>query len=300
MCEVETGVQILQRISSRLVSDVKCLDPSLFPNGGPNKGEMVEIVGESNCGKSCLILELIAKIILPVDCGGQALGAVFINCDNNINMIRLLDVMEKQTVNCSLPATRTVETQEIHDIRQKSLARLTIITCFTLDEFELTMLTLSDIFIKNPINVYLLIDSIVAFYWSKCTEKTLIRMDTYLKSLHTRLKKLCQERKVITIYTQPAYFGSGRESGLGEFVGSTDGQTMVSEMPSTLGASSSFAATAGSSNFSLPIEHRIELAEVNSQTPSDDEQKFNAFVYSKGTPLIKFYMIDKYGINWLN
>ncbi|XP_058828226.1 DNA repair protein RAD51 homolog 2-like [Topomyia yanbarensis] len=298
MCEVETGVQILQRISSRLTSNVKCLDSNLFPDGGPAKGEMVEIVGESNCGKSILVLELIAKIILPTDCGGHALGAVFVNCDNNINMIRLLNVMEKQIVNCSSPANRSVERQEIHNIREESLARLSIIKCCTLDEFEFSMLTLSDIFIKNPLNVYLLIDSIVAFYWNKCTEKNLIRMDTYVKSLHNRLKKLSQERKVIIIFTRPSYFGSGRESIQGEFAGPNEGPPVTQTSSATGGTSLMTTSTAGSS-LSLPIEHRIELGEVTTQTPSDD-RKFNAFVYSKGTQLIKFYIIDRYGINWLN
>lgn len=300
MCEVETGVQILHRISSRLSSNVTCLDPNLFPDGGPSKGELVEIVGESNCGKSCLILELIAKIILPEDCGGHGIGAVFVNCDNNINMARLLNVMEKQITNCSKPANRTIDKQEIRRIRQESFRRLTIIKCCTMDEFEFSLLTLSDIFVKNPLNVYLLIDSIVAFYWNKCTEKNLIRMDTYLRSLHTRLKKLCQERKVVTIFTKPSYFGSARESVQGDLdVGGEGGS--VTQLSSAVGGGAVAAtiSTYGASGSSLPVEHRIELAEVVSQTPSDD-RKFNAFVTSKDKQCIKFFIIDAYGINWLS
>ncbi|KXJ83283.1 hypothetical protein RP20_CCG007803 [Aedes albopictus] len=302
MCEVETGVQIVHRISSRLSSSVTCLDPNVFPDGGPLKGEMVEIFGESNCGKSCLILEFVAKIILPEDCGGHGVGAVFIDCDNNVNMARLLNVMEKQIINCSQPANRNIDRQEIRKIRQESFSRLTIIKCFTLDEFEFSLLTLNEVFIKNPLSVYLLIDSISAFYWNKCTEKNLIRMDTYLRSLHTRLKKLCHDRKIVALFTRPSYFGSAKESAQPEleFSSSSADGVGVTQMSSSAGgslfAASSSAAPGG---YCVPVEHRIELAEVVSQTPSDN-RKFNAFVTSKDKQYIKFFIIDTYGIDWLS
>ncbi|XP_062550670.1 DNA repair protein XRCC2-like isoform X2 [Armigeres subalbatus] len=297
MCEVETGVQILHRLSSRLSSSVTCLDPNLFPDGGPSKGEMVEIFGESNCGKSMLVLELIAKIILPEHCGGHGIGAVFMNCDNNINMARLLNIMEKQIVNCSKPSSCNFDRQEIRRIRHESFARLTIIKCCTMDEFEFSLLTLNEIFIKNPLNVYLLIDSLTVFYWNKCTEKNLIRMDTYLRSLHSRMKKLCQERKIITIFTRPSYFGSSKESMLGDF----ECGTSVTETTGVASTSSSMAGafTSTSSSYCLPVEHRIELAGIVSQTPGSDK-KFNAFVTSKDKQCIRFFIIDAYGIDWLN
>ncbi|XP_055607692.1 uncharacterized protein LOC129755294 [Uranotaenia lowii] len=298
MCEVETGAQIVHRISSRLTSTVACLDPVLFPAGGPAKGELVEITGESNCGKSCLVLELIAKIILPVDCGGHATGAVFMDCDNNVNMMRLLTVMEKQIINCSMPSNQRVDREAIKSIQEQSLQRLTIIKCCTLDEFEFSLFTLNDVFIRNPVNAFLLIDSIVAFYWNKCTEKNLIRMDTFLKSLHTRLKKLCQDRGAVAIFTKPSYFGSGRDSA---FEGADLQQTGSTSEAAVLAHSSSSYVGGGefSSKSGPTIEHRIELAEVVSHTPNDEDQKFNAFISSKDQQRIRFFVIDKYGINWL-
>ncbi|EAT43449.1 AAEL005110-PA [Aedes aegypti] len=301
MCEVETGVQILQRISSRLSSSVTCLDPNLFPDGGPLKGEMVEVFGDSNCGKSCLILEFIAKIILPEDYGGHGIGAVFVNCDNNVNMARLLNIMERQIINYSKPASGNIDKQEIRRIRQESFSRLTIIKCCTMDEFEFSLLTLNEIFIKNPLSVYLLIDSLTAFYWNKCTEKNLIRMDTYLRSLHTRLKKLCQERKIVAIFTRPFYFGSAKDSVQGdlEFGALAMEGSSVTQMSSTAGTALTTSSSFAVGGYCVPVEHRIELSEVVSQTPSDDK-KFNAFVTSKDKQYIKFFIIDTYGINWLS
>ncbi|XP_055623183.1 uncharacterized protein LOC129769417 [Toxorhynchites rutilus septentrionalis] len=292
MCEIETGVQVLQRISSGLSPFVGCLEPVLFPDGGPSKGELVEITGETNSGKSCLILELIAKIILPKNCGGQAVGAVFINCDNNINMARLLNIMEKHIVNCSTPANQNTDRREIQRIREESFSRLTIITCYTLDEFELSMLTLSDLFVKNPHNVFLLIDSIVAFYWSRCTEKNLIRMDTYLKLLHNKLKKMCRENKVVIIYTKPSYFGAGRKQKAGES-DAAEQSSLGGLYPSSSGCGS------GSGGINLPVEHRLELTEAVGQTPSNDT-KFTALVNSKNKQFTRYFLIDRYGINWLN
>ncbi|XP_055534860.1 uncharacterized protein LOC129724195 [Wyeomyia smithii] len=220
-----------------------------------------------------------------VDCGGHALGAVIVNCDNNINLSYLLNIMEKQIVNCSVPANKTNDRNEIERIRQESFSRLSMIKCCTLDEFEFSFLTLNELFAENPINRYLLIDSVAAFYWSKCTESKLIRMDTYLKTLNRRLKKLCHDRHIVAISTRPLYFGgNSRESAITEF---SDSAEAVMKSMST------------SSNFNISFEHRIELAEIVSLTPTDDT-KFNAFVTSNGKQMIKFFAIDKYGINWLN
>lgn len=271
------------------VSDGRSLDAGLFPDGSPAGGEMVEIVGDSNCGKSFLVLELIAKIILPVDCGGNALGAVFVNCDNNIHLTCLLNIMEKQIVNCSIPANKNIGRNEIERIRQESFSRLTMIKCCTLDEFEFSFLTLNGLFVENPLNKYLLIDSVAAFYWSKCTETNLIRIDTYIKILHRRLKRLCRDRNIIVISTRPSYFGTGNR----------DSVTTEVNNPDATGINSANRGMSSISSLHIVIEHRIELAEVVSLTPNDDI-KFNAFVNSNGKQMIKFFAIDKYGINWLN
>ncbi|XP_053686559.1 uncharacterized protein LOC128736103 [Sabethes cyaneus] len=275
----------------RTVPDGRSLDPGLFADGSPAGGEIVEIVGDSNCGKSCLILELIAKIILPVNCGGHAAGAVFVNCDNNINLVYLLNIMEKQIVNCTIPANKTIDRIEIERIRQESFSRLTMIKCCTMDEFEFSFLTLNELFAENHLNKYLLIDSVVAFYWSKCTETNLIRMDTYIKLLYRRLRRLCRDRNIAAICTRPLHFVSGnRESVTTEFDDSAEVNSLSS-------ITRSMSSTNKINNTS--IEHRIELAEVVSLTPNDDV-KFNAFVTSNGKQMIKFFAIDKYGINWLN
>lgn len=296
MCEIETAVQIAHRMVSRTSSAVRCLDTNLFPeDGGPAPGELVELTGKTNCGKSVLMLELIARIILPMEHGGHGVGAVFVNCDNNVHMLRLLDIMEKQIVNNSSPAGRNMGREEIRRIREESFSRLTMIKCCTMDEFEFTLLSLNDVFLKHPAASFLLIDSLVAFYWNKCTEKNLIRMDTYLRSLCVRLDKLCKELQLVAIFTRPSYFGTGRES-------TSDGLVEGSQagsMAAVVAASSSAFGSGGATNWKQFVKHRVELTEAVTPTPSED-RKFNAFVTSRERQLIKFFLIDAYGISWLN
>lgn len=76
------------------------LDPHLFP-GGLQPGDVVELWGNTNCGKSMLTLNLVASALLPkvwcgIELGGCNTGVTFIDCDQHFSIFQLVNLMYKR------------------------------------------------------------------------------------------------------------------------------------------------------------------------------------------------------------
>uniref|UniRef100_A0A182JB64 AAA+ ATPase domain-containing protein n=1 Tax=Anopheles atroparvus TaxID=41427 RepID=A0A182JB64_ANOAO len=308
---METAYSVIVQQTTSSVNSIPCLDASIFPDGGPKAGELVQIHGESGSGKSLLLLELIARIILPGNCGGHETGAVFIDCENSFNRVLLLSVMEKYILNLANPAVAgTLTPQQIVIIQRTALRRLLLVRCYSLEQFEFTLLALPEHFIKNNALSYVLIDSLATFYWNKCTEQNLVRMDTFLRAQCKTLRKLAEKWKKVVIFTKPSYFASGgpsRDFESTAYGGSPlEGSTQLSSL--VAGSSSRHMSVlhelASSSSASIAIDHRIELAEMDCPSPrssndGNDEQRFNAFITTKDKQFVRFYLIDSFGFNWI-
>ncbi|XP_058120224.1 DNA repair protein Rad51 homolog [Anopheles ziemanni] len=298
---------VVVRVSSSGES-IPCLDSAIFPDGGPKSGELVQIHGESNTGKSLLLHELIARIVLPGNCGGHETGAVFIDCENSFNRMMLLSVMEKYILNLADPSVAASLTpQQIGTIQRTALRRLLLVRCYSLEQYELSLVALPDRFLKDGTLSYVLIDSLATFYWSKCTEQNLVRMDTFLRTQCKALRKLAEKWKKTIIFTKPSYFASGGTARDFEHGSPLDGSvsTQVSSLAGSSSRHMSILNEFASSSASVTIEHRIELAEMDSPSlrtssnEGNEEMRFNAFVTTQDKQYVRFYLIDSFGFNWI-
>ena len=73
------------------------IDPHLFPSG-LDPGDVVEVSGPANCGKSMLALSLIATALLPavwcgVQIGGCEAGVLYVDCEQHFSVFQLVNLM---------------------------------------------------------------------------------------------------------------------------------------------------------------------------------------------------------------
>ncbi|XP_049298265.1 DNA repair protein XRCC2 [Anopheles funestus] len=308
MCDaIESAFVAISRLASGTEITYN-LDSTLFPTDGLRPGELVEISGESNSGKSLLCHELIARIVLPANCGGLELGAVLIDCENSYSEVMLLSIMEKHIQNQAEPAlARTLaDPQQMERIQQTALKRLHLVVCYSLEQFEFSLLALPSLFVKHPEVTFVLIDSIATFYWTKCTAKNLIRQDTYQRAHCKTLRRLASKWKKVILLTRPTHFGS--RQGLWrdfETTGSMVDVSASSQLTVSFPDHPPVSVSTPPIVRSL-IDHRIELCETDNPSPAasrasdGDDQRFNAFVtMGDKRQYVRFYLIDEFGFNWL-
>ncbi|XP_052859623.1 DNA repair protein XRCC2-like [Anopheles cruzii] len=311
MSGCESGNDVLSRLSLIATELPPRLEETLFPDGGPNAGELVEIVGDSNTGKSRLLLDLIARIVLPVNCGGHEIGAVLIDCENTFHLEVVLDVLEKYILNYAEPAiAATLDGPQIERIQQTSLDRLQLIECYSLEEFEMTLVSLENVFLQQPDIGYVLVDSIATFYWTKCTPAKPVRMENYQLAKCKTFRRIAKKWHKAFVYTNPAYFANGEseqdfELSLTGFLLENPSQGSTSAAKSTP-TNDMFPPGKGAPTVSLPVDYRIELCESDhwpgTHEQAEDEQRFTAFITSKENSQpqhTRYYLIDKLGFNWI-
>uniref|UniRef100_A0A182Q035 Rad51-like C-terminal domain-containing protein n=1 Tax=Anopheles farauti TaxID=69004 RepID=A0A182Q035_9DIPT len=303
---IESAYAFVTRTISRSDNPpVHDLHSTIFPNGGLRSGEFVEISGESNSGKSLLLLELIARIILPSKYGGLGLAAVMIDCENSYHEAFLLSVMEKHIVNRADPTVANTlgDRQQLESIQRAALERLHLITCYSLEQLELTLIALPKLFVKHQDVSFMLIDSIATFYWTKCTAAKLIRQQTYQSDQCKALGKLARTWGKVLLYTKPAHFGSRPQQLQRDFelTGLLEaGSSQASSFSGVYPTSSGYATKAGKP----VIDWRIELSEILNPSPRSASdgvpvQRFTALINGREKQYVRFYLIDKYGISWI-
>lgn len=109
-----------ERLSSPLP-----LDPHLFPEG-LLPGDVVDVEGKTNCGKSVLILTLIASALLPtvwcgIELGGCSTGVTFIDCDQHFSIFQLFNLMYKRVKTRLKQAKNVLSTYKQNKSTGKSL-----------------------------------------------------------------------------------------------------------------------------------------------------------------------------------
>lgn len=210
----ESGLQLLSRLITKIRPPLMDLSPEIFPKDRPKLKEFIEISGESNIGKTIHLMELIAITIIPTEFGGKGASVIIIDTKSDFNVPFLLArILEKHLLHMPMAAHTSTDTESLQPmadktqtIIQRCLKRIMIYKCYTQIELDLVLLDCAKL-LTTDMNISLLaIDSIASFYWCNLRDIP-IRMETYLKDLQNRLRKLANEFGIVVAYTKPTHFG---------------------------------------------------------------------------------------------
>lgn len=265
----ESGAQLIARLSSVQRPSLENLYPPITAYSHNHKKQtLFEITGESNVGKTVLLMELISKAILPTEFGGKSAQVLFLETDKTFQIQKFCTILEKHIREHKNDVENAIN---VTDIINESLKNIKFLKSYTADEFEISLQSLSSIFAENAKISFLAIDSINSFYWlhkksanpnstsmQPSSNVAVIRMDTYIRNLVTRIRKITDEYGIKFAFTKL----------------STKGKC-----------------------FEIVDDYcKIELCEIN-----NDEHIFEANVkWGHGNVDTKLYSIHSDGIKWIN
>lgn len=210
----ETAAQLIARISSKNRPSLQNLLPEILPRHGPQEKQIIEISGESNVGKTILLMELIALTVLPVTYGGKGAEAIVIDTNSNFSASSvLLRVLEKYILHNRIVAHSDADTEDLHaatanveELVLETMKRIWIFTCYTADVFDVILASsIAELLTTRDRISLIAIDSIATFYWSETAK---IRMDTFLRQKLQILRSINQKFRTVCAYTKPAHFGT--------------------------------------------------------------------------------------------
>ncbi|KAF6208415.1 hypothetical protein GE061_016871 [Apolygus lucorum] len=188
------------------------LNKLLFASG-PHPKQVIEISGDAGSGKSYILLDIVAKCLLPrehsgLSIGGLESGVVFLNVDQHLNSFRLVRMMEVRV------RRRQKELDEAlaEEIISTSLRRLAILDAFSEEERESALQSARNHVFLNPTVSLVVMDSIAAHYWCSSLQGGLRKFDSYVDDILKSVQRSLGNFKITFLYTRPAYFFS--KSGL--------------------------------------------------------------------------------------
>uniref|UniRef100_A0A3P9P247 X-ray repair cross complementing 2 n=1 Tax=Poecilia reticulata TaxID=8081 RepID=A0A3P9P247_POERE len=153
----ESGTQLFARLEARRC--LKDVEPRLFAgDGGPDRGEVVEVYGPEGTGKTELLYHLLCRCVLPETAGGLEVDVVFVDTLYSLDMFRLASVLDSDSAGSDDAVLRSC------------LSRLLVVRCSCSSQLLLTLHFLETTLSSRPRAALLLIDSISAFYWSDRSE----------------------------------------------------------------------------------------------------------------------------------
>lgn len=177
--------------------------------GGLKYGEIVELFGQANVGKTELLYQIIATCILPwrwrdIDIGGNNSGAVYFDNDYHFCMTRLVAVLESKirSAYSTHPASQSapLAVGDIQDIVLASLRRLYLFKCRDNLQFLASLQSLQVLLDKETNIKLLVIDSISAFHWlNRIEEKDGTR---YQRQVSHALKRLTNSYSLLVFATK--------------------------------------------------------------------------------------------------
>lgn len=264
-CPTETGVQLLNRINSKLRPPIVNISPEIIPNKGPHASEMIEINGDSNVGKSTLLMELIGQAIIPLDHGGKGAGVILIDLASGFQLSNFLAILEKHILHHKLNTATATDTEDIHndsgkinEVVQASLQNLHIYRCYSTSELDDTLMNVDTLLSMDQSVSLLAIESLGTFYWNDIGATNPVRMETYLRNLLKNVKKWVDKHGITFMYTRPAYLQA------------TSNETYSQEK----------------------VSYQIELK-------NGDDGNFSASVLICGKYFTRNYSISNIGIQWI-
>lgn len=192
---IESGVELLSRITQRPKLDQ--LNTTLFPDGGPLPSQLVEITGEPNVGKTIMIMDLIAKCLLPTIYGGKGSGAIIVNTDHHFHLFRLISIMEYY-----IKAFEKSHSCKSHEnVIDNSLSNLLILNCYNSDQLMVTFMNVENIILRNANISLVALDSISAYYWMDRLSSD-ISFNAYFSQIIATLHAIAKRFNVTVFYTK--------------------------------------------------------------------------------------------------
>lgn len=200
---LESGAQLLARLSSSCRPELSNLDSTIFPNNGPFSKEIVEIAGDVGLGKTTLLMHIMARVILPLDYGGKDGMILLLMTEHNFDFHKFVCVLEKYICQCDKP----LEASET-DVLTTSLQNITVQRCFDETQFELAILKLHRMLPESNRYCMVALDSIGAFYYTSHGSNGHGKMSQtfYMKNVLRNLKFVVEDYNLSLVYTKPSYF----------------------------------------------------------------------------------------------
>ena len=171
-------MQLFARLKGK--SHFSALDEEIFLSGHPKPGDVIEFYGREGTGKTQVLLNMIAKCILPSEwkdltLGGMGIGVVFIDTDFHFSILRLFTILERKIIDAMERNKRQESADEsslespteseVENFLQECLKRVYVVRCNNSTQLVLTLHSLETLFSNKPYMSILMIDSIAAFYW---------------------------------------------------------------------------------------------------------------------------------------
>lgn len=194
----ESGCQLLARLVSLRRPQISQLDSTIFPNNGPFAKEIVEISGDVGLGKTTLLMHIMSKVILPLDCGGKDGMVLFLLTDHNFDLEKFISVLNKYIYE------HVTSNERAADILNAALENINIQRCFDETQFELAIYDSHRILSESDRYCFLALDSIGAFYHTSKAQEN--GHTLYMKDVLTRLRLVITDYNLTLVYTKPAYF----------------------------------------------------------------------------------------------
>ena len=219
--------QCLEGLDSSLFSDI--------PNG-IQTGNVVEFYGKEGCGKTEMLIHLMANCILPkswkdLPLDGKGVCVIMVDTDYHFQLLRLITVLEQRILNsikqsgnisesfqCNSTASSESEVPEryrgFEEFVKSCLSRLFVVRCSSSIQLLATLLSLENLIAAKPEVGVLMIDSLGAFYWLDrcCGGESQSDQEANLKKTVIILKKYIKEYHLVLITTTHAIFGSADKS----------------------------------------------------------------------------------------
>ena len=176
--------------------------------------DVVQLCGEENCGKTEVLLNIIADTILPdqwneIRLPGRNLAVIFISTDHKFDLLRLVCIMENKLRNCIEKqkfknSKRLPSIEEQKSLVISSLERCHVFKTSSHDELFSTVNWLGT-FLQQVMNVCVIaIDNIAAYYWIERSKQGPIEFESSQKSMVNSLRKLQHHHSVVLYFTTPS------------------------------------------------------------------------------------------------
>ncbi len=175
-------------------------------HGGLKAGDVIEFCGTEGTGKSEILLNIVARCVLPKLYQGCKLGKeteiVFISTDHKFDLQRLTNLLESHVSQIEhFASTQDKNSQEYKDLVLSCLARVHVVYCSSSSELTVTLQYLKTFLHAHSRVCALVLDNVATYYWMD-KDKFEIVQNHWISSL----KELIQEYHLVVFASKPLLF----------------------------------------------------------------------------------------------
>lgn len=202
--KVESGLQLLARLTKK--PQLENFYPLLFGTG-PKAGNIIEIYSENST--NCLLADLIAESLIPLELGGSGASVVIFSTDGNLDLEYILNVCKNKLKSHSKKNCQNLQSN-IETLVHAVLRNIYIFNIYDTTQFYVTIQNLENL-LSNNSNISLVVfDTLTAFYWCEQSFK-ITKMDLYIKKILNVIWKIVKDYNVTVMYTRSEHFSSSKE-----------------------------------------------------------------------------------------